>query len=322
MRHAAAMIGFCLAAGAGRRLAPLTRVVPKPLLAPAGRPLVDLACDGLELAGAGTVVVNAHHGAARLVAHLAGRPGCSVVAEPELLGTGGGLANARRLGLLGDEALLVTCADTVVDPGDLAALARALPASGCPVVVGLVPRAGTLLPLGLDGAGRVGPDPDGVWTSAGVYALETAALDALPPGRSTLVEALLEPLWQRGALAGLPLVRPWMDAGTLHGFLAASAGLLTGRWPASKLPSGRLVTAGVGSWPVFVTEGARLDPAAVVAGPVALDADSRAGPGAVLTRAVVGPGAAVGARAAVSGSVLGPGARVAAGERAVAGLVG
>ena len=46
------MIGFCLAAGAGTRLTPLTRAVHKPLLAPAGRPLVDLAVEALEAAGA------------------------------------------------------------------------------------------------------------------------------------------------------------------------------------------------------------------------------------------------------------------------------
>ena len=53
------MIGFCLAAGAGTRLLPVTRILPKPLLAPAGRPLVDLAVEALETAGAARVVVTA-----------------------------------------------------------------------------------------------------------------------------------------------------------------------------------------------------------------------------------------------------------------------
>ena len=122
------MIGFCLAAGAGSRLLPLTRVTPKPLLAPAGRPLVDLAIEALRRAGATRVVVNAHHGADLLIAHLAGRPGVEVVVEPVLLGTGGGLVNAAHLGLLGagGDPVLVTAADHVVDPADLAALAAFL----------------------------------------------------------------------------------------------------------------------------------------------------------------------------------------------------
>ena len=106
------MIGFCLAAGAGTRLLPLTGAIPKPLLAPAGRPLIDLAVEGLQVAGATRVVVNAHHGAELLIAHLAGRPGVEVVDEPTLLGTGGGLVNAAHLGLLGsgDDPVLVLAA--------------------------------------------------------------------------------------------------------------------------------------------------------------------------------------------------------------------
>jgi NDP-sugar pyrophosphorylase family protein len=143
------VIGFCLAAGAGTRLRPLTRAVPKPLLAPAGRPLVDLAVEALQAAGATRVVVNAHHGAGQLVAHLSGRAGVEVLVEPELLGTGGGLVNAARLGLLGagDDPVLVTAADHVVDPADLADLVAFLDRAGTPMAVGLTPA--TTDPFGL-----------------------------------------------------------------------------------------------------------------------------------------------------------------------------
>ncbi|HZD73166.1 MAG TPA: sugar phosphate nucleotidyltransferase, partial [Actinomycetota bacterium] len=92
------MIGFCLAAGEGRRLRPLTASVPKPLLAPAGRPLLDLACDALVKAGAERVVVNLHHGTGAIAAHLRGRPDVLALPEPVLLGTGGALVAARRAG--------------------------------------------------------------------------------------------------------------------------------------------------------------------------------------------------------------------------------
>ena len=159
------MIGFCLAAGAGSRLLPLTRVTPKPLLAPAGRPLVDLAVEALQRAGATRVVVNAHHGADLLIAHLAGRPGVEVVVEPVLLGTGGGLVNAAHLGLLGsgDDAVLVTAADHVVDPADLAALAAFLDRSGAPMAAGLVPATVNPFALRLARAPRSGT---GLWTAA------------------------------------------------------------------------------------------------------------------------------------------------------------
>jgi mannose-1-phosphate guanylyltransferase len=115
-------------------------------------------------------------------------------------------------------------------------------------------------------------------------------------------------------------VAPWADAGTLHRLLAASAGLLAGRWP-YPLPAGRLLCGSCRGAPVLVVKDAVLDPAAVLAGPVVLDAGSRVAAGAVVTRAVVGPGATVGAGARLVGSVLGPGARLPPGEAAVAALL-
>src|SRR3954470_13163854 len=138
------LAGFCLAAGAGSRLAPLTDRVPKPLLAPAGRPLVELALEALTRAGAGPLVVNLHHHAELLGGVLRDRSEVTTVVEPELLGTGGGLGNARREGLLDAEVVVVSCADAVVDPADLAALVAALDAAGAHAggIMGLIP-AGT-----------------------------------------------------------------------------------------------------------------------------------------------------------------------------------
>jgi NDP-sugar pyrophosphorylase family protein len=314
------VIGFCLAAGAGTRLLPLTRAVPKPLLAPAGRPLIDLATEALQGAGAARVVVNAHHGADRLVAWLDGRPGVEVVVEPELLGTGGGLVNAARLGLLGggDDPVLVTAADHVVDPADLAALTAALDQAGAALAVGLVPAAADPHRLHLQG-GRAVRDPAGRWESAGVYAVRAGWLGDREPGLATLFGRVLGPLLEDGQVAGLPFRGPMADAGTLAGLLGVSAGLLGGRWPYA-LPPGEL-RRDFGGGPVFVAEGARADPAAVLVGPVVLDAGARVGPGAVVTRAVVGPGAEVGPGACVAGSFLGPGATVPAGAAITAGLV-
>jgi len=321
------VIGFCLAAGAGSRLAPLTRAVPKPLLAPAGRPLLELACMALEKAGAERVVVNVHHGADALGAYLAGRPGVQVAHEPVLLGTGGGLVAARRAGLLGDgdETVLVSCADHVVDPADLATLATALPRTGTPVAMGIGAAHATPR-FRMDGD-RVTPDPGGPWVAAGVYALRASLLDQVAPGRSTLVDAVLEPCWRRGELLGLPMRGAWADAGTLGRFLTVSAGLLRGRWPYPLAP-GRLLTGEradgevtVAMGPVFLAAGAVLAPGALVAGPVVLDSGSSVEAGAVVTRAVVGPGASVGRGATVTGSVLGPGARVEAGSVAAAALL-
>src|SRR4051794_33652278 len=100
--------GVVLAAGAGTRLAPLTRLRPKALCPVGNRPLVDLALDRLGLAGlAGeeAVAVNAHHRQGQLVDHIAGRAHPSVE-RPVALGTAGALGALREWA--DRRALLVT----------------------------------------------------------------------------------------------------------------------------------------------------------------------------------------------------------------------
>ena len=81
------------AAGLGRRMAPLTDALPKPLIEVAGRPLIDHALAVARDAGFRRIVVNSHYRAAQLDAHLAGQ-GVTVLHEAVLLETGGGLKAA------------------------------------------------------------------------------------------------------------------------------------------------------------------------------------------------------------------------------------
>jgi len=116
--------GMVLAAGEGRRMRPVSDTVPKPLIEIAGRTLLDHALDKLEAAGIGRLVVNAHHLAARIEAHCAGRAGTPVTVsrEPEKLETGGGVALA--LPLLGDGPFFVLNGDNLILDGPRPALDR------------------------------------------------------------------------------------------------------------------------------------------------------------------------------------------------------
>ncbi len=90
-----------LAAGLGKRMRPITKKTPKPLIKVAGRMLLDWTLDRFEDAGVKKVVVNTHHFAKRIEQHLGKRKSPEILLSPEdqLLDTGGGVAQALpRLG--------------------------------------------------------------------------------------------------------------------------------------------------------------------------------------------------------------------------------
>ncbi|MBO6724586.1 MAG: nucleotidyltransferase family protein [Rhizobiaceae bacterium] len=117
-----------LAAGLGKRMRPITERIPKPLVPIAGKPLIDWGLDALAGAGVGEAVVNVHHLAPQLIAHLEGWPAPRVRISDEsqeLLESAGGIVKA--LSMLGTAPFFVLNADTFWVGGDenLAELALA-----------------------------------------------------------------------------------------------------------------------------------------------------------------------------------------------------
>jgi len=111
-----------LAAGLGLRLRPITLATPKPLVAVAGRTMLDRALDHLVRAGVEDMVVNTHWLADRVKEHLADRSDIALSHEEELLETGGGVAKA--LPLLGHEPFYVVNSDIIWTDGGTPALTR------------------------------------------------------------------------------------------------------------------------------------------------------------------------------------------------------
>ena len=121
---AAPRTAMVLAAGFGKRMRPLTKTRPKPLIELMGRSMLDRILDRLQAAGVERVVVNAHHLADVLEAHLASwsKPPVEVIREAEILDTGGGVTNA--LDRLGDDAFFVLNGDVFWLDGHTPALTR------------------------------------------------------------------------------------------------------------------------------------------------------------------------------------------------------
>ena len=103
-----------LAAGLGTRMRPLTDAIPKALVPVAGRSLLDRVLDKLIEAGVTRAVVNVHHFADQVEAHLARRAFPRILISDEragLLDSGGGIAHA--LPLLGEAPIFVANIDNL-----------------------------------------------------------------------------------------------------------------------------------------------------------------------------------------------------------------
>ena len=111
------MRAFLLAAGLGTRLRPITDTTPKCLVDIGGRPLLDIWLDALAKAGVDEVLLNTHHLATQVEAHVAQRSTPPVVRlshEPVLLGSAGTLL-ANRDFVADDDMFLVVNADNLTD---------------------------------------------------------------------------------------------------------------------------------------------------------------------------------------------------------------
>ena len=108
---------FVLAAGLGTRLRPLTDEIPKPLIPIFQKPLITFALDHLIGAGVNRFVINTHRHPELFQSFFAGNEYAgfpvSLVHEPDLLETGGGIKNAE--GQLGGDPFLTYSGDILTD---------------------------------------------------------------------------------------------------------------------------------------------------------------------------------------------------------------
>lgn len=225
MRPTHAMV---LAAGLGLRMRPLTLTCPKPLLAVAGRTMLDRALGHLEAAGVGHVVVNAHWLGDRIAGHLAGRPGTTVVHEEALLETGGGVANA--LPLLGGGPFYVVNSDIVWTDGPVPALARLAAAWEPERIDALLLLQPTATAVGYDGDGdfhlepvrRRGPGEAAPLLFAGVQILHPRLFAGAPSGKFSL-NLLYDRALAAGRLAAIVHDGRWYHVGTPEALPAVEA---------------------------------------------------------------------------------------------------
>ena len=214
-----------LAAGLGTRMRPLTDDRPKALVEVAGKVLIDHVLDRLRDAGVQRAVVNVHHFADQIQAHLARRRDLEILISDErtgLLDSGGGIKHATAL--LGRDPIFVANIDSLWIEGAqrvLETLKAAWDPARMDMLLLLVPRGqgiGFEGPQGFfrDAAGRlthatalIPPTP---FANVGFAIFDPTVLDPEPDGPFSII-----PTWHRlqaqGRLCGVPMDGCWMHVG-------------------------------------------------------------------------------------------------------------
>jgi hypothetical protein len=202
------LVAVVLAAGAGRRLRPLSHLRPKALCPVNNVALVDLALERAETV-ATEIAVNVHYGRELMEQHLAGRVHLSLE-EPEALGTAGALGLLR--GWIAGRPVLVVSSD-VWPRYLLSELVEGWDGA----------RARLLMVAGSDGRGF------GPLSYAGAALMPWSTVAGLEPQPSGLYEASWRSLDAAGQLDLVTTAHPFLDCGTLGDYLAANLAASGGR---------------------------------------------------------------------------------------------
>lgn len=225
--HAAApKTAMVLAAGLGTRMRPLTNRIPKALVEVAGQPLIDHVLDRLVDAGVTRAVINVHHFAEQMEAHLSGRRDLEVLISDEraeLLDSGGGIQHARPL--LGEAPIIVANIDSLwLDEGapPLETLKRAWDPELMDILMLVVRRGhgiGFEGPQGffMDAAGRLthstSPDVVTPYANIGFGIMKPQVLDGSPESGAFPIQPVWRRLQAEGRFFGVEMQAFWMHVG-------------------------------------------------------------------------------------------------------------
>ena len=297
------MKAMILAAGFGTRLRPLSLEIPKPVIPVLGEPLCGHAMAFLGDHGAKSFLLNLHHGPetvrGQVTAWAARRFPVEFIYEPEILGTGGGIGNAREY--LRGETFLTANSDAVArfPLGDALASHRA---NGALATLVLFPdRWKRYTPVRVRDDGRIAgfgaAAPAGAVEGfyAGYLIAEPELLDRIPRGRpSCIVRDTFIPLIAAGApIFGFMTEGAFLDFGTPTDYLRGTLALLAQRDAGMEPHSFAHPRASIG-------KGATVGPDAVV------EEGASVGAGATVRRAILWPGAIVPRGALVENGILTP----------------
>lgn len=295
-----------LAAGFGTRLGPITERRPKPMLPVCGSPLVRWAVRWLVHHGIREIAINLHHLGEQIEAELGDGAalGARIRYSPEhgqILGTGGGLRQARSLLDEGDDVPIVVVNGKILLELDLHEVLQAHRGYGGEATMVLRPdpegRWGR--PLRIDAEGRlvelvgersprVREPCSGPLMFTGVHVMQPRFLDRIPPqGEQCVVRTAYRAAAAEGQVFGVVSERYWWEHSTPERYRQGVFNVLDG---GVTLPYAEHPLQGVDPRAI-VEEGAVIEPPVWIGPHARVGAGARVGPHVQLgARAVVAPG--------------------------------
>ncbi len=225
------MKALVLAAGLGTRLLPYTQSLPKPLFTLNNRTVLDLAIERLLAAGCTRIFINTHHLADRISDHVLGHPDrerLELVHEPEILDTGGAIANLKAE--LSDDDFVVANADIVHDLDLAPVIARHRQTRALATLILHNCPEFNKLSLGPDDAIKsFRASGDGCLAFTGLQVLSPEILNFLPPQKVFSSIDLYTDLCPTGRIKGYRAQDFfWQDMGTAQRYRQTAQRFLAG----------------------------------------------------------------------------------------------
>jgi NDP-sugar pyrophosphorylase family protein len=293
---------FVLAAGIGKRLRPLTDDLPKPLIPIFQKPLITFALDHLFGVGVEKFVINTHRHPELFRSFFnsgayAGAP-VTLVHEPELLETGGGIKNAE--GCLGSDPFITYSGDILTDV-DLQGLIEEHFRHGNDVTLALR-DTGLASDIALrdhcvvDIANRHGIA--GNLDFANIAVWNSAIFQRIPsPKKISFIPILSDWIGQGGKIGGLVINDgKWFNIGSRMEYLDVHRKILRENWKPHYIKNR--------DWPERISTSAIVDASAELRGCSVVGEHCRVGAEAVLEDTILWPNAEIASKSQLHGCIV------------------
>jgi len=229
-----------LSAGFGSRLSPLTDILPKPLIPVFGLPMLQLVATNLKLAGIDSIAVNTHYLSDQIsnaVSEFPEADSFEIFYEPEILGTGGAVVNARSL-LKQHDAFLIHNSDILTD-FDLRKMLAYHHKSKAKITMVVLDGPENRVRVTPDGKihdilDSLGRNPGGqLLTYGGVMVISKSIFDYLPvnPENFSIIRAVLDMMRAEPDAVYAHNISGsyWRDLGTLPEYFSAHTDAISGK---------------------------------------------------------------------------------------------